>query len=352
MKAGSQRRRAGGLEPTPAPFGLRRREMLQRLIAATACMPPRLSADPSATTGPDPIPFRFVLTRSTLGDIGHHDAVAAVKAWVSALVQDFPLPVKVEVFILPDAHEIPALIADEKLEGVTVSAEDYLSLGMQPQHIYVLHRNGSPRIRYLLLAREDSGSTLEGTLRKGGISMPRSAVTALASAWFQGLCRETGIEGALPAIRFAEVSNASKAILRVYFRQAEACLTSESALAIAREMNPQLGGALKVLAASPEIIPSAFFLRDGVRRDLREEIEKKFFSPAAPSRMKQVLTVFQGDLIARVPKTEWDATLDVLRQWKGVAAAPGRESTAALVAGAVASQDAVPVASPTPKVSP
>lgn len=272
---------------------------------------------PGAAPGREPIAFRFALTQSTLGDIGHHDAAAAIKVWVRSMVEGFPLPVEVEVAVLAGAGEVREAVVSGRLDGSTVSAQEFLDLGLSPAHFYVIRRSGTHAVRYLLLRRRDTGMTVRDVLEKGTIAMPRTAVNCLGSAWIEGVRRDRAPDLTLRSDQFLEVPNASKAILRVFFKQASACLATEEAFRVACEMNPQIGVALEALETSPEIIPSAFFLRDGVRADLRAAIEERFFAESAPVNLKQVLTVFQGDRILRLPLAEWQPTLDLVRHWSG-----------------------------------
>ena len=148
-------------------------------------------------------------------------------------------------------------------------------------------------------------------------------LAGLGAAWIEGLRRQHAPDLPARPNLFVEAPNAAKAILRVFFKQVPACLATEDALRVASEMNPQIGRAVVPLEVSPEIIPSAFLLRDGVRADLRLELESRYFAESAPVRVKQVLTVFQGDLVSRLPLEQWQPTLDLVHQWMGRPARAG-----------------------------
>ena len=86
----------------------------------------------------------------------------------------------------------------------------------------------------------------------------------------------------------------SRAVLPVFFRQVDACLVTRRGYEMMGEMNPQVLTKLRVLAASPKLIPVVV----GVRRNLRPE-QKEAFRAAMVGlsqtvRGRHILAVFGG----------------------------------------------------------
>ncbi|MCC6234705.1 MAG: PhnD/SsuA/transferrin family substrate-binding protein [Verrucomicrobiales bacterium] len=264
-----------------------------------------------------PIRFRVGFAKSSLGDIPNNDLMAALGVWTTTLLQEIPFPVETSVTIQSDPKALRDLYGAQQIDGVSLGAEEFLALKARPDFVYAIQRNGSLRSRYLLLARKDSSVTLEDALGNKSIQFHRASATCLVSVWIESLRA-----GQTTAGRFRgrdgleEIQGMSKAILRVFFKQAELCVATEGAFVVASEMNPQIATALKVLARSPELIPSAFFLHEAIRPDLRTAIEKRIVELDLNTRGKQVLTVFQGDRMVKVPLAEWQPTLDLVREWK------------------------------------
>jgi hypothetical protein len=110
------------------------------------------------------------------------------------------------------------------------------------------------------------------------------------------------------------VDKPSKAILPVFFHQADACLVTSNAFQVACELNPQLRKTLQVRATSPEVVTALFFFRRGQVSAAREQLElaiaKLHDSPAGI----QVLTVFQCERMLKCPVACLDSTRELLRQ--------------------------------------
>lgn len=263
------------------------------------------------------VTFRLAFTKTTVGDIAYNDAVAALRVWTATLVEKFPVKVEPEVSITGDWAAASEGFRVGKLDGLSLSAEEFLTLGAQPESFFVIQRNGSAVLRYVMLARKDSGLGLAEALGGKVISFHRTAATCLVPGWVEGLRAEAGASCPLQGrSQIEEVQGASKAVLRVFFRQAEVCVATESAFALACELNPQVGTSLKVLATSPDLIPSAFVMHQSVRADLKETIFSQIDGLNLSSRGKQVLVVFQGERLRRLPLSDWEPTLRVLNAWR------------------------------------
>ena len=88
-----------------------------------------------------------------------------------------------------------------------------------------------------------------------------------------------------------------------------------------KELNPQLGQQLKVLAASPELVPSVFCFRTDFSSSMKEqllaEIAKVHQSPSG----QQVLTMFQSERLEERPVVCLDSALELLVRHRRLSAA-------------------------------
>ena len=135
--------------------------------------------------------------------------------------------------------------------------------------------------------------------------------SCLAAYWLDGLLAKDG-QG--PAATFfgsqMKETKPAKAILPVFFGQADACLVTRSSFADMTELNPQVGQQLRVLAASPEMIPAFLCFRRGYASRFRPQVETAIRTLHSNAAGKQVLMVFGCDQITRHPgsylQSAWD----------------------------------------------
>jgi hypothetical protein len=97
---------------------------------------------------------------------------------------------------------------------------------------------------------------------------------SLALPWLETLMAEKAI-GAVDSefSAISEADNPSRAVLQVFFHQADACLVTAGIFKIASEMNPQVGRELRVLVESPKVVPGLFFFRPGYVAEVWDQLE-------------------------------------------------------------------------------
>jgi phosphonate transport system substrate-binding protein len=105
---------------------------------------------------------------------------------------------------------------------------------------------------------------------------------------------------------------ASLVALPVFFRQVDACLITSNSFKVMGELNPQLHKQLRVLALSPDVIPSffAFCARDPslVSPEVITAMTEMHQSTAG----KQILTLVKADCIVERPVNCLQPSLDLL----------------------------------------
>jgi ABC-type phosphate/phosphonate transport system substrate-binding protein len=111
-------------------------------------------------------------------------------------------------------------------------------------------------------------------------------------------------------------------VLKVFFRQTDAGLVNRRGFDLMKELNPQVGEQLKVLAASPPLVPTVFCFRSdfkpAVKDHLLDEITKLHTTPAG----QQMLTIFQSERIIERPVLKLESALALLARQQQLEAAP------------------------------
>jgi ABC-type phosphate/phosphonate transport system substrate-binding protein len=146
--------------------------------------------------------------------------------------------------------------------------------------------------------------------------------------WLETKLAESGLG---PARRFLgpmeDLENPSKAVLRVFFGQADACLVTSNAFAISCELNPQIARKLKALAASPPLVPTVMYFRNDCRSPQFDKVEAAILDLHKTTAGQQVLTIFQAVRLEKRPASCLQETRAVVLRYlqieQGLAAENG-----------------------------
>lgn len=102
----------------------------------------------------------------------------------------------------------------------------------------------------------------------------------------------------------------------VFFRQADACLTSKYSFDVMSELNPQVGKQLKVVALSEPLITTMLAFRKGFTspdKDIILDILDHFETAGGG---RQILLIFQSDGLEKKPMSMVDSTLELIRRFR------------------------------------
>ena len=135
---------------------------------------------------------------------------------------------------------------------------------------------------------------------------------SLAPAWLDTALFHDGCRRGAEFCRVTQSNKLPKVILPVFFRQSDACVVTRRGFKTMSELNPQMSQRLKVLATSPEVVPSGFSFRrdydDPLRETIVTELGKIISTPAGA----QVLTLFQSGSLQAQPISCLDSAFELL----------------------------------------
>lgn len=294
----------------PAPLGTHLRTVVLCLLLI---VPLVATADPTSNASPKAPQFRVGLSAATLGHVNRNDVMAAMKFWTRALLTQRGIDLTAEVRILEDSADLLGSLNNGRVDSVSLSAEEYLTLPEVPPEIYVTVRGDDFRESYVLLVRCDTGYGKLADLRGSILSTVHNQRMLLAPTWLETLLGRQSL--GRPSEFFESqvaVPDHSKAILSVFFRKAAACITTTNALALAAELNPQVRRDTLVLEASPPLVPGLFFLRRNLSPELESKVRRAILTMHEQPTGRQVLTVFQADRMERQPASVLSTTADLL----------------------------------------
>jgi len=98
-------------------------------------------------------------------------------------------------------------------------------------------------------------------------------------------------------VQFLNVRKRQEAILKVFFKNADAALVTKKTFLFAKELNPQIGEKLKIIEYSDITATSFGFFRKSLNEKTKEKILSKAINLNTTVRGRQILAVFQTDMV-------------------------------------------------------
>jgi ABC-type phosphate/phosphonate transport system substrate-binding protein len=241
--------------------------------------------------------LRFGFFRSLFRDVRENDMRASLKVYTGALARDLTIHTHPESLVVSQSAEAEAALRRGGVDLLSGTAEEILSL---PEELltgpYLLGvSEGMPGVEYLLLVRRDSGWSRLQELGGRSLAIARTTQHSLALPWLDTLAHAEC--GAAPGRFFGAIQESAKpaqAVLRVFFRQAEAGVVTRAGFGLMAELNPQLAKELVVLTASPRLVPAFAVFRAGFDPAVRRKIAASMSGLADTPAGRQVLTLFQA----------------------------------------------------------
>jgi phosphonate transport system substrate-binding protein len=216
--------------------------------------------------------------------------------------RNLPLDAQTRLFETPEVL-LDALKHGE-VDAVSMLTDQFLGLepALQPEAVFISTKNREPAERYVLLVHRTSSLTNVSRLPARSLLLQTSARTGLAPHWLEVLFARHSLGSPETVLKsLTRLESSSKPVLQVFFRQADACVVTASVFELACELNPQLRKELVVLAASPPVIPVLFFFPPAFKAKLRGQLEEAILALPETLSGQQVLTVFQGDGMLKLP---------------------------------------------------
>jgi phosphonate transport system substrate-binding protein len=252
---------------------------------------------------------------AVMPDVNENDARAAMKVWAENIVNNGVVRADPNVLMFHDFASMSEALHNRAVDGVVASTSDYFAIRQEVDfnHFVFAVTAGSIYDQYILLVHQDSGLAKVDDLRGRSLNILRHTRTSLAPIWLDTLLLEKGLK---PAQDFCsgitEETKLAQTVLPVFFHKADACLVTLKGFKTMSELNPQLGRQLRVLATSPELVPSGFFFRTGYPQAQQKQCLAEFTRVHTTATGQQILTVFQTERLEECPASVLDSALNLL----------------------------------------
>jgi phosphonate transport system substrate-binding protein len=296
-----------------APLGL------HPLASAAAETPgePSGAAEPIVRPAGNPSAefFNVGITRTAFRNINPNDAAAAYTVVLEKIGRRHGRQFKATTQIFDDPGVFEAAIRTGSFHLSVVGAWDYLSMHIDDvaKPSFAVTENGLVGRRYLILTRRDSGFDALSDLRGKSMVKLDYAAAGAALHWLDTLLAAGRLGSQERFFGGVEVvGKPSAAVLPVFFGKKSACVVDESSFKIMKELNPQVGVALQVVAISERFADILICVREnGWPSDaLRAETMQALMDLPQDPGGRQILTLFKIDHL--IPFR--DEYLDTIRQ--------------------------------------
>ena len=276
---------------------------------------PLPGADTSDPVGSTDRQFRLAFSTRMFSEVKVDDARAVMKVWMMTVARERGIPIDPEPQIYESLEEMLRGAQGKPVEGFGVTTEECWRLikAIKVDRLAVGIRAGRISEEYVILVHRDSG--IEGIAELGGRSLDvlENPRMSLAIIWLDTLLVQKGMN---PTAKFlslgAPVNKLSQVVLPVFFRKRDACLVTRRGFQTMSELNPQVEKQLRVLATSPELVPTVFAFSSDYASPFREqmlvEMGRRPDSPVG----KQILTLMQTEKIEERPMSCLDGTFELL----------------------------------------
>lgn len=239
--------------------------------------------------------LRIGYSLTTLLAVDPQDAEATTNLLVELIAREREQTVSVETKVFRDLADIIRETLSGRLHIVSVLSQEYLELAgrLKLEPAFVPVRNGSVYEELLLLIRRDRAEAGLKSLAGQRLLVSVTRTNRLPYLWLDKILLSADMPEAREFLgSIEEVGTASRAVLPVFFGQADACVTLRSAYQTLITFNPQIEEDLVAIGTSPPVLMSVLCINGGAElaflKTVREEIPRLSQHPKG----RQLLMLF------------------------------------------------------------
>lgn len=246
--------------------------------------------------------FRFAnLPNTYMGNHIKESRLAMQMILKKAFNQKHP-ELKLKLDFLPDNDRLLQTIRTSDYDVLTMTGFDYFELkeeiGLTP--LAILSRCEHPTESFLLITRKDQNwKSIMGKLRRI-LLIEYSTGDAIPKTWLNEILFQQGLSGyneVFTTVR--SVDKPSRAILPVFFGQADMGIVSQTALDLMTELNPQIKDSLVILRRSPGFVNLLVCGTDRLEEWARDIVIEEATSMHTYPVGQQALTIIQMNRFIR-----------------------------------------------------
>jgi len=226
------------------------------------------------------------------------DAIAAMKVWCDIVGRNRGFLLDSSIEVIDSFNTLERRIQDGTGDVLIMESTDYFKV--EPLRVlspvfFSRRRKDAPLDDHVLLVHRDSGITSLEQLRGKTAAFYSRTAANYGRLWMDVMLDDHKLG---PARQFfkttTDVSKPSAAVLPVFFKTTDACVTDRVGFELAKELNPQVGARLNLLTNSPKFLESVVCLHNNFQ-EIRPDFLRACAELHTEPRGQQVLFVFKSD---------------------------------------------------------
>jgi ABC-type phosphate/phosphonate transport system substrate-binding protein len=269
--------------------------------------------------------IRFGFSRAMFADVNQNDARAAMKVYTLTIGDQNGIYVGNEPILLEGTNEIAEAVLGGRAEVFALTAEEFLtleSLGFEGPFLCSNIRSAFTE-DYLVISRADGPVSKVEDLKGHGLIVQNDARGSLAQYWLEVLCHEHGLGHAADATSKMTFSpKVTQVVLPVFFGKSDACVVTRNGWEVMAELNPQLRKELRVIAASPPVLPAMTCFGRNVSEPMKAKILKAVELSSTKPSYRQLMTLFKSDGVGPQPVSRLETTRALMAGYRKLCGVP------------------------------
>ncbi|MCK5327016.1 MAG: PhnD/SsuA/transferrin family substrate-binding protein [Candidatus Latescibacteria bacterium] len=304
---------------------MRMRVFLCALAVAGFLFASRLYAGSEDGLSPDRM-LRIGFSKSYFSDVGVRDAKAAIEVWAKEVVGTAVAHYTPSAVVFSTLRSMENAIRNGEVEMITLRSPDYLRIkdkvALEPVAIATVTETVGDE--YVLLVHRDRDITGIGQLKDGAVFMQKMGQSSVARMWLDILLMKEGFFEKAPFfVRIEEVKKESQGVLKVFFKQAVACVVRRSTYDTMSELNPQIREQLTVLMRSPRYATDVFCFTNSLHGTDREHLKKACLRLERFPTGRQILTLFKQGRVLPFKSSYLESVEELFREYQDIKARLG-----------------------------
>ena len=247
-------------------------------------------------------------TEAAFQNVNRNDAEAAMKTFARTVGRRFGYLVQPTTQVFEQIRPLEIALQDGSVQLAILDVWRYLSMDVAalPTPVLTSMEQGKVGKRYVVLTRRGRGFKTLADLKGAEIMEFETTNFTLGRFWLETLLMEGRLGSHQTFFRRLEkVGKPSTAVLPVFFGKKDACLVDLSGFEVMKELNPQVGAGLEVVAMSEVLVDGVICVSkkgwssETYQRDVLRTLGELHLDAGG----KQILTLFKVDQLIPFEET-------------------------------------------------
>ncbi len=261
-------------------------------------------------------PLRVGFSAQVFPNVDQRDAKVAMELWTRELARRLGFRTQPQTLIFQRPSDLLEAVNRGDMTVVTLPATEYLQIRNRALMTPVIVEASNEELsrRFQLIVRSDSGIRSLTDLRSKSILIPSSTRHIASHLWLDVLLLKAGFGERLTYFGSVKESNASKAIMGVFFKKADAAIVSCVALETSKSLNTQVADKISVIAESKNLIGDVTCIPSSVDEKMKRSIENAALHLHETPTGKQMFTMFQIERTVLYKQAYMDGLIELIRE--------------------------------------